>query len=728
MKKVINGRVKRLRYFVLKAATFAALLLLITSHATPARAARWTPLANRPSVGSIQLMILMTDGSIMVHTFDDIQTWVKLTPDAKGSYINGTWVTLGKMITPRLYFASQVLQNGNLWVMGGEYTGPFEDPNWGPQAEIYNPLTNTWTEAASDPPQAGCGRVSVTSNVSLTTGSAVVEGIYSTFRMQPGWTVTGAGIPSNTTVVDVNSPTSVTLSAPATASGPAVARFRGAVVSCFGDDPSILVPGGQILTGDLISRQSYLYSIADNTFAPTGSKVYDDSSDEEGWSVMPSGQILNYDLFQAIATNSGFAEEYTPSTGLWTSISPADGTARGTLPVLSDPEVGFELGPMLRLLDGRELVIGANQHTALYTPRLNKWASGPDMTADLTGPGGTIPGALFGADDAAAAILPNGHVYLAADPGPNPVPLNAMTTAGSASVSVPTTAGLQPTWTVAQADRKSTAIPPGTVIFSVDSPTSFTLGTFDSSGNLVPVNALSTQGNIGLVLGGIFSSPVQLFEFDPKAGTMTPFAGPAGSFLPTEPAFVTRMLVLPTGQLLLSDSSNQLYVYTPDRATPPPSLRPEITSIQYSGGGVFKLAGIRLNGQSAGASYGDDDQMDEDYPIVRLENPANGNVFYCRTTNWSSVSVGGNRPETVNFTLNPAVTQGSYNLTVVGAGIASEAVPIDITPRELMEGRATAAQLSTAAGTLAGVATASSTPARTSVKLMRIPKPLHRQK
>ena len=93
---------------------------------------------------------------------------------------------------------------------------------------------------------------------------------------------------------------------------------------------------------------------------------------------------------------------------------------------------------------------------------------------------------------------------------------------------VPTTAGLQPTWNVAQADGKNTTIPPGTVIYSVDSPTSITLGTFDSSGNVVPVNALTTQANIGLVFGGIFSSPAQLFDFDPKAGTMTPIPGPAG--------------------------------------------------------------------------------------------------------------------------------------------------------------------------------------------------------
>src|SRR5579862_8126013 len=181
MKATIRGRLGRRWDYALKTVTFATLLLLTTSSAAAASAEGWTPLVNRPAVNSIQLMILMTDGSVMMHTFDDIQTWVKLTPDAKGSYVNGTWVTLGKMITPRLYFASQVLQNGNLWVMGGEYTGPFQDPNWGPQAEIYNPLANTWSEAASDPPQTGCGHVPVTSNVTLTAGSATVDGIYSTY-------------------------------------------------------------------------------------------------------------------------------------------------------------------------------------------------------------------------------------------------------------------------------------------------------------------------------------------------------------------------------------------------------------------------------------------------------------------------------------------------------------------------------------------------------------------
>jgi hypothetical protein len=716
MKTIINGRVEWLRYLALKAAAFAALLLVTISYATAASAAGWTPLVNRPSVNSIQLMILLTDGSVMVHTFDDGQTWVKLTPDAKGSYINGTWVTLGKMITPRLYFASQILQNGNLWLMGGEYTGPFFDANWGPQAEIYNTVSNSWSEAASYPPQTGCGLVPVTSSVSLTAGSVAIDGIYSTYRILPGWTVAGAGIPANTTVVEVQSPTSVTMSAKATASGPTVVQFVGEPTSCFGDDPSILVPGGRILAGNLLGPETYLYSISGNAFTPTGTKVYNDSSDEEGWAVLPNGQILNYDLFQSIATNTGYAETYTPATGLWTGISPADGTARGTLPLLSDPEVGYELGPIIRLLDGRALVIGANQHTALYTPSSNTWAPGPDMRADLTGPGGTIPNALFGADDAAAGILPNGHVFLTADAGPNPISLRGRTRAGSASVSLPTTAGLQSTWSVAEADGKNKTIPPGAVIYSVDSPTSITLGTFNSSGNLVTINAQKTQGNIRLVLGGVFSSPTQLFDFDPNAGTMTPIPGPAGSILSSEPAYPTRMLVLPTGQLLFSDSSNQLYVYTADGSAPA-SLRPAITNVHYTGDGVFTLTGTKLNGQSAGASYGDDDQMNENYPIVRLQDPATGNVYYCRTTNWSSVGVGGNQPETVDFTLPSAVTPGSYELTVVGAGIASQAVQIRITADELAGNGRASVQLSSA----------SRTSTTAPIKPMRVPTPIHRQ-
>ncbi len=229
------------------------------------------------------------------------------------------------------------------------------------------------------------------------------------------------------------------------------------------------------------------------------------------------------------------------------------------------------------------------------------------------------------------------------------------------------------------------------------------------------MNALQTNPNVVVVLGSIFSSPAQLFDFDPTPGKMTPIRAPSGSFLPFEPAYVTRMLVLPTGELLLSDSSNQLYVYTPDGSTGA-QLRPIVRGVEYNGRGVFTLSGNRLNGQSAGAAYGDDDEMNENFPIVRLEDPQTGNAYYCRTTDWSSVTVDGQTHETVNFTLNSAVKSGNYGLYVIGAGIASSRYPIQITNDEIPSANN--------AGS-AQIFSTSAVPSTAPTRLERLPRPLH---
>ena len=97
-----------------------------------------------------------TDGSILVQAYDG-QTWMKLTPDAMGSYLNGTWTTLASEPIARLYFASQIMPDGRLFVLGGEYTGPGLLPNWSNTGEIYDPLSNTWTPITPYPNQSGCG-------------------------------------------------------------------------------------------------------------------------------------------------------------------------------------------------------------------------------------------------------------------------------------------------------------------------------------------------------------------------------------------------------------------------------------------------------------------------------------------------------------------------------------------------------------------------------------------
>lgn len=102
-------------------------------------------------------------------------------------------------------------------------------------------------------------------------------------------------------------------------------------------------------------------------------------------------------------------------------------------------------------------------------------------------------------------------------------------------------------------------------------------------------------------------------------------------------AFVTRLLIPPTGEVLFSDGSSLLWVYTPDGA-PPRRLWPRIEGVKYNGGSIFTLTSQQLNGQDAGSNYGDDVEGDKNYPIVRLIDTA-GNVFYAQTTNWSTTEV-----------------------------------------------------------------------------------------
>ena len=57
--------------------------------------------------------------------------------------------------------------------------------------------------------------------------------------------------------------------------------------------------------GSLISRRSYLYDIATNTWSAAINKVYNDRSDEEGWAKLADGSVLTYDLFKSKAAPQG---------------------------------------------------------------------------------------------------------------------------------------------------------------------------------------------------------------------------------------------------------------------------------------------------------------------------------------------------------------------------------------------------------------------------------------
>ncbi|MGH7992715.1 MAG: hypothetical protein ACREDQ_04305, partial [Limisphaerales bacterium] len=171
-----------------------------------------------------------------------------------------------------------------------------------------------------------------------------------------------------------------------------------------------------------------------------------------------------------------------------------------------------------------------------------------------------------------------------------------------------------------------------------------------------------------------YNGPVSFYEYDPVANSFTRVNVPDGSpALQFAYPYLTVMLDLPDGTVLFTDFGSQLYVYQPD-GLPLTSGKPIINGITWNADGSYHLSGTKLNGISQGAAYGDDAQMDSNYPIVRMTN-STGNVFYARTYDWSNTGVmTGNTPVTTEFALPAGLPVEKYSLVVVANGISSDAV------------------------------------------------------
>jgi hypothetical protein len=108
----------------------------------------WTPLTYLSPDPNGGVMVQLSNGTVLVKTSsgggDGIgNIWNILTPDYDGTYVGATWTTATPMADTRLYFSSRLLQDGRLYVAGGEYgTGPGT-------CEIYDPIADTWTSVTA---------------------------------------------------------------------------------------------------------------------------------------------------------------------------------------------------------------------------------------------------------------------------------------------------------------------------------------------------------------------------------------------------------------------------------------------------------------------------------------------------------------------------------------------------------------------------------------------------
>jgi hypothetical protein len=143
-----------------------------------------------------------------------------------------------------------------------------------------------------------------------------------------------------------------------------------------------------------------------------------------------------------------------------------------------------------------------------------------------------------------------------------------------------------------------------------------------------------------------------------------------------EPTYGMAMLDLPDGTVLFSHSARDLWVYQPSGA-PLLAGKPVITSVTLNGDGSYHLVGTGFNGISEGATYGDDKQMNSNYPLVRLTEAFSGHVVYARTYGWSRTSVQtGALLVSTECRLPASLPPGQYSLVVVANGFSSDPYPL----------------------------------------------------
>ena len=216
-------------------------------------------------------------------------------------------------------------------------------------------------------------------------------------------------------------------------------------------------------------------------------------------------------------------------------------------------------------------------HAQRYIPSSNTWVDASNGTLPL------LTSTAVGYELGPAFLLPDGRAFFLGANG-NTAFYTPSTNTWAAGPDIPDGLGAD--------DAPGAIMPNGKILFAADHP--------------------------------LFNSPTKIFEFDPTTNTYTDVT-PSGFDLDQLPSFTERMLVLPSGQVLLTNSENQSYgtslaIYTPD-GSPQDAWRPTISSVTSNGDGTYTLTGTQLNGIDQGSSYGDDAENGHQLPDRQAGGP-----------------------------------------------------------------------------------------------------------
>jgi len=246
-------------------------------------------------------------------------------------------------------------------------------------------VNGTWTPIASLP--SGYGPLYFSSAV-LPDGRVIVEGGEYNF-CSPVWTTLGAIYdPVADSWTAVNPPAGWT---------------------SIGDAQGVVLANGTYMQANCCTTETALFDAKRLTWSPTGAGKAT-VNDEEGWTLLPNGNVLTVDayVFSYQANGTG-SELYNPSSGTWSSAGSTIVQLWDSYP--NTQKASYEVGPAVLRPDGTVFATGANGaphasgHTSIYDTQSGSWTPGPDFPAGLD------------VADGPAALLPNGNVLIEASPG-----------------------------------------------------------------------------------------------------------------------------------------------------------------------------------------------------------------------------------------------------------------------------------------------------------------------
>ena len=192
--------------------------------------------------------------------------------------------------------------------------------------------------------------------------------------------------------------------------------------------------------------------------------------------------------------------------------------------------------------------------------------------------------------------------------------------------------------------------------------------------------ALEPNGKVLAMLSpGLYQSGCQFVEYDPSTNTLANTANPTDC--PGDSSYVGHLMILPTGQIMFTDFSGLVEIYTPAPGVVA-GVAPTINPLSGAVGSPSintVLSGTQLNGLSENNAYGDDYQGSTDYPLVQFVQVAAPNdVYYATTHSESTHSIAPGTSNSTEFDLPAGVPAGNYTVYLIANGIQSNPISVEV--------------------------------------------------